>query len=68
MVVDMRRPRSSATPARRGRCAALLAGCGTAISGKPVSVFADPFKVGGLEAVDGPTGLRPDAKPPSPAR
>jgi predicted metalloprotease len=25
-------------------------------------VFADPFKVGGLEAVEGPTGLRPDAK------
>ena len=24
--------------------------------------FSDPFKVGGLEAVDGPTGLRPDAK------
>ena len=47
-------------------CAAILvAGCATAVSGKPVSVFADPFKVGGLEAVDGPTGLRPDAKPES---
>ncbi|MDA0252082.1 MAG: peptidase [Actinomycetota bacterium] len=40
----------------------LLAGCGPAISGTAVSVFSDPFKVGGLEAVDGPTGLRPDAK------
>ena len=44
---------------------ALLAGCGPAITGTPVSVFADPFKVGGLEAVDGITGLRPDAKPES---
>jgi predicted metalloprotease len=42
---------------------ALLAGCGTAVSGRAVSVFEDPFKVGGLEASDGPTGLRPDAKP-----
>jgi predicted metalloprotease len=42
--------------------AALLAGCGTAVSGRAVSVFEDPFKVGGLEASDGPTGLRPDAK------
>lgn len=25
-------------------------------------MFEDPFKVGGLEAVDGPTGLRPNAK------
>lgn len=47
-------------------CAAmLLAGCSTAVAGRPVSVFADPFKVGGLDAVDGPTGLRPDAKPQS---
>jgi predicted metalloprotease len=43
----------------------VLAGCGTAISGRAVSVLEDPFKVGGLEAVDGPTGLRPDAKPAS---
>lgn len=40
----------------------LVAGCGTQIPGTAVSVFSDPFKVGGLEAVDGPTGLRPDAK------
>lgn len=43
--------------------AALVASCSSAIAGKPVSVYEDPFKVGGLEAVDGPTGLRPDAKP-----
>ncbi|MBU3706012.1 MAG: peptidase [Mycobacterium sp.] len=41
---------------------AVLAGCGTAVVGTPVSVFSDPFKVGGLQATDGPTGLRPDAK------
>ena len=45
--------------------AALLAGCAAPVAGTPVSVFADPFKVGGIEAVDGPTGLRPDAKPES---
>lgn len=44
---------------------ALLAGCSTAVIGTPVSVFSDPFKVGGLDAVDGPTGLRSDAKPPT---
>lgn len=43
--------------------AALLAGCAAPVAGNPVSVFADPFKVGGLAAVEGPTGLRPDAKP-----
>lgn len=45
--------------------AALVAGCAAPVAGTPVSVFSDPFKVGGLEAVDGPTGLRPDAKPSS---
>lgn len=35
------------------------------LEGAPVSIFADPFRVGGLEAVDGPTGLRPDAPPPA---
>ena len=45
--------------------AVLLAGCAGTVAGTPVSVFSDPFKVGGLEAVDGPTGLRPDAKPES---
>lgn len=34
------------------------------LDGTPVSIFADPFRVGGLQAVDGPTGLRPDAPPP----
>jgi len=60
--------KGSRTPARllvAAWAALLLAGCGTAIPGRAVSVLEDPFKVGGLEAVDGPTGLRPDAKPAS---
>lgn len=42
--------------------AVLLPGCSTAIVGSPVSEFSDPFKVGGMAATDGPTGLRPDPK------
>ncbi len=38
--------------------ATLLASCSTTVTGSPVSVFADPFKVAGMQAVDGPTGLR----------
>lgn len=45
--------------------ALLLSGCAHLVPGTPVSVFADPFRVGGLQAVDGPTGLRPEAPPPS---
>ncbi len=55
--------RALLTIAAAGLVSAVLAGCSSAIGGNPVSVFTDPFKVGGLEAVDGPTGLRPDAKP-----
>lgn len=48
-------------------CAALLlAGCARMLEGQPVSVFADPFQVGGMAAVGGPTGFRPD--PPGPTR
>lgn len=47
-------------------CTLILAtGCARMLDGQPVSVFADPFRVGGLAAVDGPSGLRPDAAPPS---
>ena len=38
---------------------AAVAACSTVVAGQPVSVFADPFKVAGMPAVDGPTGLRP---------
>jgi predicted metalloprotease len=47
-------------------CAALaVASCSTMVHGTAVSVFDDPFSVAGLPAVDGPSGLRPDAKDPS---
>jgi predicted metalloprotease len=42
-----------------------LTACSTTLAGTPVSVFADPFKVAGMQATDGPTGLRPDAIEPS---
>ncbi len=45
--------------------AVVLAGCGTTVQGKAVSIFEDPFKVAGLQAVDGSSGLRPDAEKPS---
>lgn len=66
-MVDGMRPASALArllPAA-GAAALLLGGCGTAVVGTPISVFEDPFKVGGLAAVDGPTGLRSDAKAPS---
>lgn len=57
---------------RRHRFAALLAcvallvsGCGQELRGTPVSVFADPFRVAGMPATDGPTGLRDDAAEPT---
>jgi predicted metalloprotease len=47
-------------------CAALIgSACSSTVAGKPVSIFADPFKVAGMPAVNGDTGLRPDALAPS---
>src|SRR5271170_3139500 len=43
----------------------VVSGCTTLLAGKPVSVFADPFRVAGLPATDGPSGLRPDAAAPT---
>ncbi|GAA4481764.1 zinc metallopeptidase LpqM [Rhodococcus olei] len=43
--------------------AALLAGCGSVIDGRPVSIYDNPFTVAGLPATDGPSGPRPDAPP-----
>ena len=50
-----------AGPALAGVAALLLAACSTTVAGQPVSVFADPFKVAGMQATDGPTGLRPNS-------
>ncbi|MFN8068741.1 MAG: peptidase [Mycolicibacterium insubricum] len=50
-------------------CAALtivlsVSGCTERVDGQAVSVFADPFKVAGMPATDGPTGLRENPHPP----
>jgi predicted metalloprotease len=56
----------SVTGAVLAACTALfVASCATTVNGTAVSVFDDPFKVAGMPAVDGPTGLRPDAQEPS---
>ena len=41
--------------------AALLAGCAQGTSGHAVSIYHDPFRVAGLDATAGPSGLRPGA-------
>ncbi len=43
----------------------VVAGCSTTLAGRPVSVFDDPFRVAGMVATDGPTGLRPDPEAPT---
>jgi predicted metalloprotease len=72
MSVQRYRPRQLRRLARAVLIGAVLAlpacattACSTTLTGTPVSVFADPFKVAGMQATDGPTGLRPDAKEPS---
>ena len=40
-------------------------GCSTTLKGTAVSVFDDPFRVAGMSATDGPTGLRPNAEDPT---
>ncbi len=58
--------RRSLTGALLAACTTLLvASCSTTVAGTAVSVFNDPFRVAGMPAVDGPTGLRPDAEKPS---
>jgi predicted metalloprotease len=43
----------------------VVAACATTVPGTPVSVFADPYRVAGMPAVDGPTGLRSNASGPT---
>lgn len=45
--------------------ALLVAGCSTLVDGRAVSLFDDPFRVGGLPAADGDSGPRPNAPQPS---
>src|ERR1700692_817699 len=51
--------------ARAAAATLVVSGCTTLLAGKPVSMFADPFRVAGLPATDGPSGLRPDAAAPT---
>jgi predicted metalloprotease len=47
-------------------CAVLVgSACSTTLQGNAVSVFDDPFRVAGMPATDGPTGLRPHAEEPA---
>ncbi|MCV7431244.1 neutral zinc metallopeptidase [Mycolicibacterium bacteremicum] len=48
-----------------GGAALILSGCAQPVQGSAVSVFADPFRVAGMPATDGPTGLRDDAAEPT---
>lgn len=40
-----------------------LTACSAPVAGYPVSVFDDPYNVGGMPATDGPSGPRDDAQP-----
>lgn len=69
-VPGRRRTGKAATMRRRhlvgvAIATSLLTSCSTTIQGAPVSVFSNPFSVAGMPAVNGPTGLRDDAKAPS---
>ena len=59
------RPRAALSVLLTTVAVCMLPGCATTVAGNAVSVFDDPFKVGGLQAVDGPSGLRPDAEKPT---
>jgi predicted metalloprotease len=43
----------------------LIAGCSSVTEGRAVSTLYDPFRVGGLPAEDGPSGLRDNAPEPT---
>ena len=49
-------------------CAAatlVVAGCTTFVQGQALSMLNDPFRVGGLQATNGPSGIRPNAPSPT---
>ncbi|WP_281373878.1 peptidase [Mycobacterium vicinigordonae] len=44
----------------------MVAGCSpTVVAGRAVSILNDPFRVGGLPATNGPSGIRPNAPAPT---
>ena len=44
---------------------AVVAGCTTFVGGRALSMLNDPFRVAGLPATNGPSGMRPNAPRPS---
>ncbi|MDT5146393.1 MAG: hypothetical protein QOC58_1038 [Mycobacterium sp.] len=42
----------------------VVAGCATFVDGRALSMQNDPFRVGGLPATNGPSGIRPNATSP----
>jgi predicted metalloprotease len=49
-------------------CAAailVVTGCTTFVEGRALSMLNDPFRVGGLAATNGPSGIRPNAPSPT---
>lgn len=63
------RPRGAATLLRAAlSCAAaaiVVAGCTSFVDGRALSMLNDPFRVGGLPATNGPSGIRPNAPKPT---
>jgi len=43
----------------------VVAGCTTFVEGQALSMLNDPFRVGGLPATNGPSGIRPNAPSPT---
>ncbi|OMC42567.1 peptidase [Mycobacterium sp. IS-1264] len=59
-----RRRRAAAALRAAIACAAailVVAGCSTFVEGRALSMLNDPFRVGGLPATNGPSGIRPNA-------
>jgi len=44
---------------------AVVAGCTTFVGGRALSMLNDPFRVAGLPATNGPSGIRPNAPSPT---
>ncbi|WP_232001798.1 MULTISPECIES: peptidase [unclassified Mycobacterium] len=63
------RPRRAATLLRAAfGCAAaaiVVAGCTSFVDGRALSMLNDPFRVGGLPATNGPSGIRSNAPAPT---
>lgn len=43
----------------------VVAGCTTFVAGNALSILNDPFRVGGLPATNGPSGVRPNTSAPT---